>query len=62
MSAEDAEKLRDIIERSKLQTDAVSNEYSLRETASRRASRSEIELNERFLSSPTITGLLGSVE
>eukprot|EP00795_Rhopilema_esculentum_P011564 gene11564-21798_t len=48
----DAGRLRDVVERSLLQTEAVSKEYSLRATASRKAFRSEIELTEQILSGP----------
>ena len=52
MGLDDAEKLRDVIERSRLQSDAVSKEYGLRETASRKAFRSEIVFTEQCLRSP----------
>ena len=55
MSADDAERLRDMIKRSLLQTEAVSKEYSLRATASRKAFRSEIEFTDHILSkSPSL--------
>eukprot|EP00794_Sanderia_malayensis_P018221 gene18221-20039_t len=55
LSPEDAEKLRDMIERNRLQTEAVSKEYSLRDTASRKAIRSEFEYTENYLNSPSQT-------
>ena len=48
-TGEDAEKIRDMMERNLLQNEAISKEYSLRETASRKAFRSEIELTEQIL-------------
>ena len=49
MSEEDAGKLREMVERSRLQNEAISKEYSLRATASRKAFRSEIEITEQIL-------------
>ena len=49
MSEEDAGKLREMVERSLLQNEAISKEYSLRATASRKAFRSEIEITEQIL-------------
>jgi len=49
MSEEDANRLRKMAERSILLSNAISKDYSLRATASRKAFRSEMEITEQIL-------------
>ena len=49
MLEEDKKRLRKMVERSVLQNNAISKDYSLRATASRKALRSEMEITEQIL-------------